>query len=51
MNLHTKTSFLKSGLRIGGYLLLLAIHNPTIQPAVLVLVASEIIGIIEECVV
>jgi hypothetical protein len=43
---HQIISFIKSGIRIGGYLLLLV----NIPVAVTVLVLSEVIGIIEELV-
>ena len=43
---HQIISFIKSGIRIGGYLLLLV----NIPAAVAVLVISEVIGIIEELV-
>ena len=51
MTIHAKVSFSKSAIRIGGYWLLLAITDHKILPAVLILIGSEIIGIIEECVV
>jgi hypothetical protein len=47
MTAHTKISFIKSGLRIFGYSLLLV----SIPGAVAVLILSEFVGIIEECVV
>ena len=43
---HQIISFIKSGIRIGGYLMLLV----NIPAAVAVLVVSEVIGIIEELV-
>ncbi len=43
---HQIISFIKSGIRIGGYLLLLV----NIPVAVAVLVLSEVIGVIEELV-
>jgi hypothetical protein len=43
---HQIISFIKSGIRIGGYLLLLV----NIPVAVTILVLSEVIGIIEELV-
>jgi hypothetical protein len=46
---HTKVSFMKSGLRIGGYLSLLMFEGMGITVGILVL--SEVIGIIEELVV
>lgn len=45
--LHAKISYAKSGLRIAGYFLLLLISKEAL-PAVIVLVASEIIGVVEE---
>jgi hypothetical protein len=47
MTAHTKISFVKSGFRIFGYSLLLL----NTSAAVLFLIASELIGILEECVV
>jgi len=43
---HQIISFIKSGIRIGGYLMLLL----NIPAAVLILVISELIGIVEELV-
>ena len=43
---HQIISFIKSGIRIGGYLMLLV----NIPAAVLILVVSELIGIVEELV-
>ena len=50
MTLYTKISFLKSGLRGIGYCML-ALAVPALSAAMVVLVVSEVIGIIEECVV
>lgn len=47
MTAHTKISFLKSALRGIGYGLLIV----NLQVAVIVLVTSELIGVLEECVV
>jgi hypothetical protein len=47
MTAHTKVSFVKSGLRGTGYALLLV----NIWAAVAVLIVSELIGILEECVI
>jgi hypothetical protein len=47
MTAHTITSFVKSGLRIFGYGVLLV----CIPAAVALLIISEFIGILEECVV
>jgi hypothetical protein len=50
MTLHTKISFVKSGLRGIGYGML-ALAVPALLWPMIVLVASEVIGILEECVV
>ena len=50
MTLHTKISFLKSGLRGIGYGML-ALWVPALFWPMLVLVLSELIGVLEECVV
>jgi len=47
---HQLISFVKSGIRIGGYLLLLGINSPWAIAAAIILVFSEIIGIVEELV-
>ena len=44
--LHQQISFIKSGLRIAGYVAILF----TIEIAVVLLVISEVVGIIEELV-
>lgn len=52
MTYHTKISYTKSSIRILGYAMLAAsIPTQHMIGAVLVLVASEIIGIMEELVV
>lgn len=50
MTPHTKISFLKSALRGIGYGLL-AVWVPALYFPMLVLVLSELIGVLEECVV
>jgi hypothetical protein len=46
---HAKISYLKSGIRILGYTCLLFVdHHPVIVLAGGILIASEILGIIEE---
>ena len=47
---HQTISFIKSAIRIAGYFLLCLIPVPEIRTAGLVLIFSEIIGIIEELV-
>ena len=44
--LHQQMSFIKSGLRIAGYIAILF----TLEMAVVLLVISEVVGIIEELV-
>lgn len=47
---HQLISFVKSGIRIAGYLALLVINVPYMWVPVGVLVISEVIGIVEELV-
>ena len=47
---HLIVSLIKSGVRIIGYLLLLGISSPWAKAAAVVLVVSEVIGIVEELV-
>lgn len=46
---HAKISYLKSGIRILGYACLLFVdHHPAIILAAVVLIGSEVVGIVEE---
>jgi hypothetical protein len=47
---HLFVSLVKSGIRIGGYLLLLGIPSGWAVAASVVLVVSELVGIVEELV-
>lgn len=47
---HLVVSLVKSGIRIAGYLLLLGIPSGWAVAAAIVLVASEVVGIVEELV-
>ena len=47
---HLIVSLVKSGIRIGGYLLLLGIPSSWAIAASIVLIASEVVGILEELV-
>jgi hypothetical protein len=48
MTLHTKISYIKSILRIVGYILLIAYNDTILTIAASVLVAAELLGIAEE---
>lgn len=45
---HQTISFIKSFVRIVGYVLMIPLSFGLLTPAALVLVASEVIGILEE---
>lgn len=47
---HQLISFIKSGIRLGGYLLLFGINSPWAIAAGVILIFSEIVGIFEELV-
>jgi hypothetical protein len=48
MTLHTKLSYLKSVLRIIGYVVLLAYNDLLLTIAAALLIAAELLGIAEE---
>jgi hypothetical protein len=48
MTLHTKLSYLKSILRLLGYLVLLTYDDPPLTIAAILLIIAELLGIAEE---
>jgi hypothetical protein len=47
LSFHTKMSFIKSGMRISGYLSLLLL-GMMMLPATIILIVAEVLGIVEE---
>jgi hypothetical protein len=48
MTLHTKISYIKSVLRIIGYIILIAYNDTLLTIAAITLIAAEVLGIAEE---
>lgn len=48
-SLHAKFSYVKSAIRIAGYVALFGVsHHPAVWVAAVLLIGAEIIGIVEE---